>query len=53
MAEKATLPQANYVSDNPEQDWDRFQDVMKHILNIPKDAEDDTAVPKDLALQIA
>jgi hypothetical protein len=37
MAEKTALPQVNYVSDNPEQDWERFQDAMKRILKTPKD----------------
>jgi hypothetical protein len=39
MAEKTALPQVNYISDNPEQDWDRFQDAMKHILAVPKKGE--------------
>ncbi len=43
MAEKTTLPQVNYVSDNPEQDWERFQGAMKHILTASKDAKNDTA----------
>jgi len=41
MAEKTALPQVNYISDNPEQDWSRFQDAMKHILTAPKQRPSD------------
>jgi len=37
MAEKPDLPQVPYISDNPEQDWARFEGVMRHILLVPKD----------------
>lgn len=51
MAEKTALPQVNYISDNPEQDWDRFQDAMKHILTVPKgpqcdDENQNKTIPK-------
>lgn len=51
MAEKTALPQINYLSDNPEQDWERFQGAMKHILTVPKgsqcdDESQNTVTPK-------
>lgn len=34
MAEKSTLPHSDYVSDDPEQDWENFEDNMRHILAV-------------------
>lgn len=36
MAERTALPQVNYISNNPEGDWENFQDAMRHILTVPK-----------------
>lgn len=40
MAEKVAIPQVNYVSDNPEQDWENFQNAMRHTLKVPKIDDD-------------
>ncbi len=34
MTEKSTLPQGDYVSDNPEKNWEEFEDNMRQILAV-------------------
>ncbi len=41
MAEQAAVsPSPSYVSENPENDFQRFKDTLRHVVSVPKEAVD-------------